>query len=98
MYQLRRRVAGLEPGGRTRLVRAGTGYRLALGPGELVVEVFRDLAGRGREAVGAGDAGGAWDLFAQAFGIWRGAALADTAPLCPRLAGRRPGWKSSGSG
>ena len=87
VYQLRRRLAGLEPGGRTRLVRAGTGYRLALGPGELDVEVFRDLAGQGREAVRAGDAERAWDLFAQALGVWRGAALADAAPLCPRLAG-----------
>jgi DNA-binding SARP family transcriptional activator/tetratricopeptide (TPR) repeat protein len=88
VYQLRRRLAGLEPGkGGARLVRAGTGYRLALGPGELDVEVFRDLAGRGREAARAGDAERARDLFARALGVWRGAALADAAPLCPRLAG-----------
>ena len=49
--------------------------------------VFRDLAGRGREAARAGDAAGARDLFGQALGLWRGAALADAAPLCPRLAG-----------
>jgi DNA-binding SARP family transcriptional activator len=32
VYQLRRRLAGLEPGGSARLVRAGAGYRLALAP------------------------------------------------------------------
>jgi len=47
VYQLRRRLATLEPGGAARLARAGAGYRLALGPGELDVAVFRDLAGRG---------------------------------------------------
>src|SRR5271157_3452268 len=58
VYQLRRRLAALEPPkGGARLARAGAGYRLALGPGEL------DVA------------------------VWRGAALADAAPLCPRLAG-----------
>src|SRR5512136_407943 len=42
VYQLRRRLAGLEPDkGGVRLVRAGGGYRLALGRGELDVAVFR---------------------------------------------------------
>ena len=88
VYQLRRRLAALDPGnGKARLVRAGGGYRLALEPGELDVALFRDLAGRGREAARAGDAERARDLFGQALGVWRGAALADAAPLCPRLAG-----------
>jgi DNA-binding SARP family transcriptional activator/tetratricopeptide (TPR) repeat protein len=88
VYQLRRRLAGLEPGqGAERLVRAGGGYRLVLGPGELDVAVFGELAGRGREAARTGDAAGARELFGQALGLWRGAALADAAPLCPRLAG-----------
>ena len=88
VYQLRRRLAGLEPEeGATRLARAGTGYRLVLRPGELDVAVFGDLAGRGREAARVGDAAGARELFGQALGLWRGAALADAAPLCPRLAG-----------
>ena len=87
VYQLRRRLAGLEPGGGARLVRAGAGYRLALGPGELDVAVFGDLAGRGREAARAGDAARARELFGRALGLWRGAALADAAPLCGRLAG-----------
>ncbi len=88
MYQLRRRLTVLEPEqGGARLARAGTGYRLILGPGELDVAVFGDLAGRGRETARAGDAAGARELFGQALGLWRGAALADAAPLCPRLAG-----------
>jgi DNA-binding SARP family transcriptional activator len=87
VYQLRRRLAGLEPGGEARLVRAGVGYRLALAAGELDVTVFGDLAGRGRAAARAGDVAGARELFAEALGIWRGAALADAAPLSAPLAG-----------
>src|SRR5271157_1428260 len=87
VYQLRRRLAGLEPGGGARLARAGAGYRLALGPGELDVAVFGELAGQGREAARAGDAAAARELFGRALGLWRGAALADAAPLCGRLAG-----------
>ena len=88
VYQLRRRLAALEPGkGGTRLARAGAGYRLTLGPGELDVAVFRDLARLGREAARAGDTARARELFGQALGLWRGAALADAAPLCGRLAG-----------
>ena len=88
MYQLRRRLAALEPDkGGARLARAGAGYRLTLGPGELDVAVFRDLARLGREAARAGDAAGARELLGQALGLWRGAALADAAPLCGRLAG-----------
>jgi predicted ATPase/class 3 adenylate cyclase len=88
VYQLRRRLAALEPGkGEGRLARAGAGYRLTLGPGKLDVAVFRDLARLGREAARAGDAAGARELLGQALGLWRGAALADAAPLCGRLAG-----------
>jgi DNA-binding SARP family transcriptional activator/tetratricopeptide (TPR) repeat protein len=87
VYQLRRRLAGLEPGGQARLVRAGAGYRLVLGPGELDTAMFWDLAGRGREAARTGDAARARELFATALGLWRGAALADAAPLSSRLAG-----------
>ena len=92
VYQLRRRLDALEPGagpgqGGARLARAGPGYQLVLGQGELDVAVFRDLAERGREAARTGDAAGARALFIQALQLWRGAALADAVPLCSRLAG-----------
>ena len=92
MYQLRRRLAALEPGagpgrGGARVARAGGAYRLALGPGELDAGVFTGLAGRARAAARAGDTAGARELLREALGVWRGAALADAAPLCPRLAG-----------
>jgi len=87
VYQLRRRLAAVETGGAARLVRAGAEYRLALGPEELDVTVFGDLGRRGREAARAGDVAGARELFVRALALCRGAALADVAPLCPRLAG-----------
>jgi predicted ATPase/DNA-binding SARP family transcriptional activator len=87
VYQLRRRLTALEQGGGARLARVGAGYRLALGPGEVDAAVFRELAGHGREAARAGDTTAARELFAQALKLWRGAALADTEPLCPVLAG-----------
>ena len=91
VYQLRRRLAALEPvKGGARLARAGAGYRLVLDPGELDRDVFRDLAERGREAARQGDATGARELFARALGLWRGAALADTSPRV-LAAGRRGG-------
>ena len=105
-YQLRRRLAALEPvQGGARLARAGAGYRLVLTPGELDRDVFRDLAERGREAARKGDAAGARELFARALGLWRGAALADAAPCARGWPGRRRGlrrrgwpWSRSGSG
>ena len=85
---LRRRLEQVEPGrGGARLTRVGAGYRLGLGPGELDAVVFGDLAARGRAAARAGDAAAARELFEAALGLWRGAALDDAAPLCPRLAG-----------
>ncbi len=64
---------------------------MPIGRGELDVTVFRDLAGRGREAARAGDPAAARELFAQALGVLRGAALADAAPLCGRLAALHAG-------
>jgi DNA-binding SARP family transcriptional activator len=95
VYQLRRRLAALKPGkGADRLARTGAGYRLVLGPGELDVAVFRDLAGRGREAARAGDAEQARELFVQALGVWRGGRW-PTPRRCARgWPGRRPGWRS----
>jgi DNA-binding SARP family transcriptional activator len=83
VYQLRRRLAALEPAGGP----GRGGYRLALGPRELDVSVFHELVARGRESVRAGDTAVARELFGQALGVWWGAALPDAAPLCARLAG-----------
>ena len=51
----------------------------------LDVVVFRELAGRAREAARAGDAAGARELFGQALGLWRGTALADGIGTTPPL-------------
>ena len=88
VYQLRRRLAALEPGrAAARLARAGAGYRLVLGPGELDVDGVPGPGGAGPGGGAGRGRGGARELFGQALGLWRGAALADAAPLCPRLAG-----------
>jgi DNA-binding SARP family transcriptional activator len=87
VYQLRRRLEQVAPGGGGRLERAGVGYRLVLGTGELDVDMFRELAGRGRGAARAGDTAAARKLFGQALALWRGHALADASPGCLRLAG-----------
>src|SRR5206468_1307230 len=91
VYQLRRRLEQAEPGrGGARLARAGAGYRLALGPGELDVAVFTALAGRGREAARAGDAGAARALVGPALGCWGGPG--------PARAGAGPGGPGVASG
>jgi predicted ATPase len=54
---------------------------------EVDAGLFRSLAGQGRAAARAGQVTGAAELFGQALGLWRGAALADVVGLCPRLAG-----------
>src|SRR5262249_41505352 len=81
VYQLRRRLAALEPGaapgrGGARLVRAGAGDRLALEAG--------GVGGGGVSPPGGGGGGGGWG---RAGGGGGGAALGDAAPLCPVLAG-----------
>jgi predicted ATPase/DNA-binding SARP family transcriptional activator len=85
---LRRLLAAGERGrGEPRVVRSGGGYRLAVAETEVDAGLFRSLAGRGRAAARARDVAGAAELFTQALGLWRGAALADVVGLCPRLAG-----------
>jgi predicted ATPase/DNA-binding SARP family transcriptional activator/Tfp pilus assembly protein PilF len=85
---LRRRLEEVEPGrGRSRLARSGGGYRLILDEATMDVSEFEVLAGRGRDAARAGDAGSAAKLLRQALDLWRGPALADAVSLCSRLAG-----------
>jgi DNA-binding SARP family transcriptional activator len=88
VYQLRRRLAALEPGRREpRLITQSPGYRLVLGDDELDVASFTALAARGRELARTATPAEAADVLSQALALWRGPALADAAPACPLLAG-----------
>jgi DNA-binding SARP family transcriptional activator len=85
VHQLRRRLAELEPGrSASRVVTAAPGYLLVLGPAELDVQSFESLASQGRELLHS-DPAAAADRFREALALWRGPALADVAPLTPRL-------------
>ncbi|HXW45769.1 MAG TPA: BTAD domain-containing putative transcriptional regulator [Streptosporangiaceae bacterium] len=88
MYQLRRLLAGLEPGrAEPRIVTASPGYRLLLAPGELDSDDFVRTVERGRAAARDGDPTTAAQWLASALAIWRGPALADVTAACPRLSG-----------
>src|SRR5262245_4576769 len=85
---LRRLLAAGQPGhDGARVVRSGGGYRPVAAEAEVDAGLFRSLARRGREAARAGEVTSAAELFGQALGLWRGAALADVVGLCPRLVG-----------
>ena len=85
---LRRLLEGAEPGrGGSRVVRSGDCYLLRLDPGCLDVQEFTALAERARGTARVGDTAGAAGLFREALALWRGPALQDAAPWCPRLAG-----------
>ncbi len=88
VYQLRRRLAALEPASREpRLITQSPGYRLVLADDELDVTAFTELAARGRDLARTGSPAEAADVLSQALALWRGPALADAAPACPPLAG-----------
>ena len=97
VYQLRRRLAALEPEkGGARLARVGAGYRLALGPGELDVEVFRELAGRGREAAGPRTRPGRGSCSGRRWGCGGGRRWRMRRRCARGWPGRRPGWRRRG--
>src|SRR5262249_18470524 len=88
VYALRRLLDEVEPGhGATRIIRVADGYRLELASSAVDVYRFESLAAQARAAARSGDPVRAADTFRQALGLWRGAALADAAPWCARLAG-----------
>src|SRR5215469_14365419 len=95
-----RRLLAAGEGGRDgpRVVRSGGGYRLVVAETEVDTGWFRSLAGQGREAARAGQAATAAQLFAEALGLWRGAALADVVGLCPRLVGDAAGLEELRAG
>ncbi|MGN6791408.1 MAG: BTAD domain-containing putative transcriptional regulator [Streptosporangiaceae bacterium] len=68
-----------------------SGYVITAGPGELDLDDFRDLAGRGREALDTGDARLAATLLSHAVDLWRDPPLADlpAVPAREQLLGQR---------
>ena len=76
---------------RGRIETRGSGYAIALAPGELDAERFRALVAKATEARGGGDAAGAAELIREALGLWRGPPLADLPPVAPsRPRNRQP--------
>src|ERR1700722_5032060 len=87
VFQLRKRLAALEPGrAESRIVTHERGYLLALGPDELDLSQFASLAARGRAAAAAGSWAAAAQLTRQALRLWRGPALSDVVGSSDRLA------------
>lgn len=54
-----------------------SGYTVELGPGELDIDVFRELRDRARSATARGDLENAATAYGEALALWRGAPLAD---------------------
>jgi DNA-binding SARP family transcriptional activator len=63
--------------GRDRLTRHPPGYLFRIGPGEMDLDRFEQLAAAGREQLARGDAGAAARSLSSALALWRGPALAD---------------------
>jgi hypothetical protein len=66
----------LVPGGPPIVGRPG-GYVLQIGPGQLDIDRFEDMAGRARAELSSGDVDTARQLLREALALWRGPALAD---------------------
>ncbi|MFC7479413.1 BTAD domain-containing putative transcriptional regulator [Luedemannella flava] len=90
-----RRALGCGEGER-RIVTAGGGYLLRVGPDERDLDRFDALATRGREALAAGDPQRAEADLAGALALWRGPALAGLT-LPGRSCVRCPRWRNGGS-
>ncbi|WP_308164287.1 BTAD domain-containing putative transcriptional regulator [Nonomuraea sediminis] len=74
--QLRRALAGAEPGGRDLVASQPPGYALRAAPDAVDAARFAGLVGRAREA---GDPRTRAGLLSEALSLWRGPALADFA-------------------
>ncbi|MEV7039999.1 BTAD domain-containing putative transcriptional regulator [Amycolatopsis sp. NPDC051061] len=74
--QLRRQLAGLEPGARRIHARAG-GYLIEVQADELDIERFERLAAAGHRALLAGDDKDAAETLGRALALWRGRPLAN---------------------
>ena len=103
IWQLRRLLAGHEPGGgQPRITRQPGGYLLRVAEGELDAQVFEQLAIAGLGTLAAGDAAAASTYLRRALALWSGEALADldmagaAAAECGRLAELRRQAASAG--
>ncbi|MFC9249809.1 AfsR/SARP family transcriptional regulator [Amycolatopsis thailandensis] len=65
----------LSPAGKDVLAWTGTGYQLALGPGDLDVDLVEAQLRRARERASAGDRSAAADLIGECLTLWRGVPL-----------------------
>ncbi|MFJ6939360.1 BTAD domain-containing putative transcriptional regulator [Streptomyces sp. NPDC101132] len=76
---------------------SGSGYLMAVAPGELDLDLFRARAARGRELLAGGDCAAAGAAFRSALALWRGLPLGDLGQACLpphyalRLSGERLG-------
>jgi DNA-binding SARP family transcriptional activator len=73
IYRLRRNLG--DSGGR--LETRPDGYRMAVAPGELDLDAFRDLAGQGSDALDKGDAAAAASALTAALALWGDPPLPD---------------------
>jgi DNA-binding SARP family transcriptional activator/Tfp pilus assembly protein PilF len=82
-----RKLLKVEPPSDQLIVTRASGYVLLVQPDQVDLQQFERLVDAARQAMAAGDAGGAAELFAQALGLWRGPALGGVALASPTLAG-----------
>jgi DNA-binding SARP family transcriptional activator len=79
--QVQRQVSDLRKvlGSGSSIETRAPGYAIHLAPGQLDLDRFERLTGKGGEALARGDARQAAELFREALALWRGAPLADFA-------------------
>jgi DNA-binding SARP family transcriptional activator/ABC-type branched-subunit amino acid transport system substrate-binding protein/DNA-binding beta-propeller fold protein YncE len=77
--RLRTALGGNEAAARGRIETRGSGYAIAIEPGELDVERFKALVTKATEARAGGNADGSAELIGEALALWRGPPLADVA-------------------
>ena len=77
VMRLRQALTPLEADGKLIVRTVGSGYLLALGPGELDAEVFQDRLTEGRDALRDGEPARARELLSGALALWRGPPLAE---------------------
>ena len=79
VVRLRRALEAQADDGEPALRRVTGGYMLAVRPGELDADVFRQRVDEGRDALERGETARARDILRGALALWRGPALAEVA-------------------